>query len=87
MFVVSGPVVQNVLDLGSPKLVSPRESVLLNDSSSLLCQVVSFISLGDWQNDATKLEDRRTIVKGKKSKFSIPPLDKNLWSRKGCSKS
>ena len=68
-------------------MASPRQSVLLDVSSSPVCHVISSVSSRDWQNDASKLEDGWIAVKGKKSKFLIPPLDKNLWSHKGGSKS
>ena len=80
---ISGPAVQNDVDLGSPISTSPRERALLDDSSSPVC----FVSSGVWQNDVAKLEDGWTTVKGKKSRNSIPPLDKNLRSYKGGSKS
>lgn len=87
LVVVSGPIVQTVLDLGSPKLASPREIFLLDDSSSPICLMDSHVSSGNWQNDAARLEDGWTAIKGKKSKYSIPPLDMNLQSYKGVSKS
>lgn len=85
--IASGPDARTVLVLDPPSLASPRETILLDVSSSLVCHMVSCVSSGDWQTDATKLEDGWTTVKGKKSRFPIPPLDKNLWSHKGGSKS
>ena len=70
-----------------PILASPRESVLLDDSSSPVYLVDSIVSSGNWQKDAARLEDGWIVVKGKKSRPSIPPLDINLQSHKGGSKS
>lgn len=69
-----------------PNLASPRESSLLVVSLSLICLVDSIASR-NWQIDVARLEDGWTIVKGKKSQPSIPPLDMNFWSYKGGSKS
>ena len=84
---VSGPVVQSLIDLGLPKLTSPSEIFLLGDTSLLACNVDSFVSLGVWHNDVAKLQDGWTTIKGKRSKSSVPPLDMNMWSYKGGSKS
>lgn len=87
LVVVFGPIVPTISYLGMPNLASLRESVLLDDSSSPVCVVDSLVSSGNWQNDAARLEDGWTTVKGKKSKSSIPLADINLQSYKGGSKS
>lgn len=45
-----------------PILASPRESVLLDVSLSLV-YLVDSIASGNWQNDAARLEDGWTVVK------------------------
>ena len=75
------------MDFGLPLSASPRECALLDDSSSQGCQLDSFASSGVRQNDLAQLEDGWTVVKGKKSRYSIPPPDKDLQSYKRGTKS
>ena len=48
LVVISRPSVLTVLNLGMPILTSPRESVLLDDSSSPVYLVDSLVSSGNW---------------------------------------
>ena len=85
--VVSGPTIQCLSDLGSPNLASPSENMFLGVSFSLVFHVDCSISSRVWQNNAAKLEEGQTTTKGKRPKSPIPPLDMNLQSYKGHSKS
>ena len=77
--------IQSVLALGLRISISPSMKYLgvsfapLGSHSSMCSRV--------WQIDEAKVEDRWTAIKGKKIKSSIPPLDMNLRSYKGGSKS
>ena len=62
---------------------SPRENVVASTSFGFH----SLVSSRDWIGEATKVEDGWTVVKRKKSKPSAPPLEMNLRSCKGGSKS
>lgn len=69
---------------GLSSLVPPRENALLSAPASLGLLSVSSEA---WLGEVARVEDGWIAVKRKKSKPSVPPLDMNLKSCKGGSKS
>lgn len=66
---------------------TPRESDLMIIVGLKDCHVASSVSSEDSQYDAAKVEEEWIVVKGKKPKPFVPPLDKHLRFGKGGSKS